>query len=257
MKLADFPNLHEANGKPALMTHIVAGYPDLATNEKLICELADCGVRLIEIQIPFSDPLADGAVITKANQQSLSHGTTTTDCLRLMERVSKRVQIPLLFMTYANRVHALGFEQFVKSAADSGCSGFIVPDLPYETADAKHFNAICRQADLPNIQVISSNAESHRVDEILELAQGFVYLTARVGVTGTQNALEQELLDYIAELRTKLRVPLAVGFGISTPAHIQLLAGKAEIAVIGSKLIEIQAQSGTDAVVDFIKSLLA
>ena len=257
MTLADYPNLQATDGKPALMTHIVAGYPDFATNEKLICAMADCGVRLIEIQIPFSDPLADGAVITKANQYSLTHGTTNADCLRLMERVAKRVQIPLLFMTYANNVHATGYEQFVKRAADSGCSGFIMPDLPYETADAKEFNAICRQHDLPNIQVISSNADSHRVDEILQLAQGFVYLTARVGVTGTKKTLEKGLLDYIADIRAKLRVPLAVGFGIGAPEHIKLLAGRADIAVIGSKLIEIQAEAGTDAVIQFIKSLHA
>lgn len=256
MKSPDFSNLKARDGKPRVMAHIVAGYPDFETNEKLICEFANAGVALIEIQIPFSDPLADGATIMRANQISLQrHRTSVDDCLDLMSRVAPRVDAPLLFMSYANSVYAYGFEKFAAAAAHSGCRGFIVPDLPFDAPEARSFNAACQTNGLPNILVISANADAARLKSIAALAQGFIYLTLRVGVTGTRRELDESALNYISQLRAVSDLPIAAGFGVSKAEHIQRLAGKLDIAVVGSRLIEIQEQSGADAVVKFVQSL--
>ncbi len=255
MKLLDYPNLKAKLGEIHLMTHLVAGYPSIDLNKKLIYAMANCGVKLIEIQIPFSDPMADGPTIMKANQRSLDSGTDLKACFKLMEEMSKEVDIPLLFMTYGNIPFAYGMRAFVRESVDAGCSGFIVPDLPYDE-DTSSLKTLCEEEDVPNIAVVSPDTPSSRLNDISQFAKGFIYTTLKVGITGTVGEIKPQSINYVKSLREKMDLPIAAGFGISKPEHVHSLMGIADLAVVGSKLIELVESQGVKGVSDFLNICL-
>lgn len=234
-----------------LMTHVVAGYPSLEANEELIRLMARCGVKLIEIQIPFTDPLADGPTIMRANQAALDAGITPDHCFDLCARLSTELDVAFMFMTYANIPFAMGLGNFLDRAAASGASGLILPDLPWDEADGDYAEE-ARRRGLHPVMVISPDTPEARLQSILKRASGLLYTTLKVGITGAGATMDQAGVDYVKALKAKAGLPIAAGFGISSPEHVRMLSGLADAAVIGSHIINLLDAGGLEAVDDFL-----
>lgn len=237
-----------------IMTHVVAGFPDIKTSKRLIQTMADNGASLIEIQIPFSDPLADGPTITRANQHALESGVTVRDCFLLAEEMNGRIDVPLLFMTYINIAFQMGLERFVARSAEAGISGLIFPDIPF---DETHMNylEITRKQSLHPILVVSPDIKTERLKTLSKKASGFIYTTLKVGITGAQKKIDPSGLEFIETIRKTSKLPVAAGFGISSKEHIHQLRGKADAVVIGSHLIELFHMGGIEKIANFLSSL--
>ena len=243
-----------SRGKPVLlMSHLVLGYPSLAENRAVIDQMVANGVDLMELQIPFSEPIADGPVIARANQSALEGGFKVEQGLAFIEETVRRHDIPFLIMTYFNILLAYGVEAFIERAARIGVHGLIVPDLPpQEAAEAM---AWCRTRGLDWIQLMTPTSSDARLAVIGRDASGFCYCVARKGVTGKQTDFDADLSRFIARCRRATDVPLAVGFGVKNPADVAQLTGLAEIAVVGTAAIEIHDREGAEAVGRFFKGL--
>lgn len=237
-----------------IMTHVVAGFPDIETSKRQIQTMADNGASLIEIQIPFSDPLADGPTITRANQHALDMGVTVRDCFHLAKEMSDCVDVPLLFMTYANIAYQMGLERFVEESAAAGISGLIIPDIPFDETHMNYLDITHKQSLHP-ILVVSHDVKPDRLKIISKKASGFIYTTLKVGITGSQNEINPSGLNFIETIRKTSKLPVAAGFGISSKEHINQLRGKVDAAVIGSHLIELFRQGGLENIADFLSSL--
>jgi len=236
-----------------LMTHVVAGYPSLEVNEELIRLMARCEVKLIEIQIPFTDPLADGPTIMRANQAALDAGVTPDQCFDLCARLSRELDVAFMFMTYANIPFAMGLERFLDQAAASGAAGVILPDLPWDEVDGDYAEQ-ARSRGLHPIMVISPDTPDGRLAKILDRASGLLYTTLKVGITGAGATLDQAGVDYVRNLKAKAGLPIAAGFGISSPEHVRMLSGLADAAVIGSHIINLLDAGGMGAVEEFLRA---
>lgn len=243
-----------------LMTHVVVGYPSLEATEEVVRVMAENGADFVELQIPFSDPLADGPTIMKASEEALRNGTKVKDAFALMSKLSSEVKIPLLFMGYYNTVFKYGTEKFCKDAKNAGASGLIVPDIPLEEEKYEHFMKSAKKNDLYAIRVISPASTSERLEKNAAVAEGFVYCMARQGITGAKKDLDPELINYLKRVRSIFDVPVAVGFGISKKEHIQALGGYADTAIVGSAVIDVIAKSKKDEigrnVREFIEDLI-
>jgi tryptophan synthase alpha chain len=235
-----------------LMTHVVAGYPDLKTSEDLILTMAKNGADLIEIQIPFSDPLADGPTITTANQIALDNGVTPHQCFQLVERVRQKLDVPLLAMTYANIASNMGINYFIQKCSSCGINGLIIPDLPFNLESQDYLSAAIRHDCLP-IPVVSPGMKKERLTDILELSAGFVYATLRIGTTGAKNRINEQGFEFLNLLRKSTSLPIVAGFGISSPEMIHQLEGIADAAVVGSHIINILNTHGLEAIGPFIR----
>ncbi len=222
-----------------LMTHVVVGHPSLKQTEATVLTMAKAGVDMIELQIPFSDPLADGPVIMQANQTALQNGITTTDCLNLMKRLNKQVEIPLLFMAYYNSIFNYGVAKFCKAARQAGAVGLIVPDMPIDEEPYEKFYYHCKKNKLDVIPVVSPATPITRMKQINNIATRMVYCMARYGVTGKNSQANKQMDKYLNQVRKHITAPIGVGFGISTPQHIKALRKKADVAIIGSALIKL------------------
>lgn len=241
-----------------LMTHIVAGYPTMEESEKIAMAMYESGVSFIEIQIPFSDPIADGPTIMKANEIALQNGTTPHDCMEFIKRIKKKIKIPILIMTYFNIPFNYGLEKFCKDAKDAGVYGFIIPDMPIDEEKYEHYISLCEKNNLHAIQVISQITQPARLQAISKVASGFVYCISSLGTTGTRSQLNPELEKYLENVKKYVKIPLAVGFGISTKEQVELVGEKADIVVIGSKIINLYNETTTDkisAIKGFLKSI--
>lgn len=249
----------KAENRLGLMTHIVVGYPTLAESRNLVLAMAEAGADFIELQIPFSDPVADGPTLMQANQAALEQGTTVAQAMELMADLAPTAGRPLLFMTYFNIVHHYGVAKFCETAAAAGASGLIVPDMPLDEEPSEHFIFAAEQAGLTVIRLLSPASTDKRLSLNAALARGFVYFVSRKGITGARAQLEPELAQQLARMKKFFTVPVAVGFGISQPEHVAALAGQADIAVVGSELINVYNRAdkgrGVEAVKDFIKNL--
>lgn len=241
--------------KIALMTHVVIGYPTLADTENIILAMVASGVDVIELQIPFSDPLADGPVIMAANDQALRNGITVNQCLAFMKKMSSQVSIPLLFMSYYQPLFHFGIEAFCEQAQAAGCQGLIVPDIPYDEEKHEGFVQACICHDLHHVRLLSPNILAERLEANASLANGFVYVTARQGITGATSRLDTNLGRFLKKVKAQIGVPLAVGFGISQPHQVEALVGQAEIAVVGTAIIEKMKVHGLESLQPFIKHL--
>ncbi|HEY6078367.1 MAG TPA: tryptophan synthase subunit alpha [Polyangiaceae bacterium] len=236
-----------------LMTHIVAGHPSFETSLRLVEAMVTAGVDLIELQIPFSEPSADGPVILRANQEALAAGSTVERCFELAGQVARRFDVPFLFMTYYNILFKHGVARFAARMAELGLRGAIVPDLPPEEGD-EYLAAMNEQALAP-IFIYSPNTPPARLATIAEHARGFVYCVARKGVTGSATAFSSELSEYLARARAATSLPLAVGFGVKDKTDVAFLRGKADIAVVGSETLRVLERGGISAVTPFLESL--
>ncbi|MCP3890988.1 MAG: tryptophan synthase subunit alpha [Desulfobulbaceae bacterium] len=236
-----------------LMTHIVLGYPSFDVNRKVIEQMVANGVDCIEMQIPFSEPMADGPVILKANQDSLALGTTVADCMAFGREMADKYDIPFLYMTYYNIVYKYGEEQFFKDCHDSGIQGVIIPDLPPEMG--KELLQFAEKYQVAPIFIYTPTSTDKRMAELNEVADGFIYCVARRGVTGKKSDLGDDFSSYLTRCRTATSLPLAVGFGIQDRDDVNGLKGKADMAVIGSQTIRLVEEQGPEAVGPFIARL--
>ncbi|MFO7761240.1 MAG: tryptophan synthase subunit alpha [Desulfobia sp.] len=236
-----------------VMTHIVLGYPSLSANEEIIGEMIAGGVNLIEMQIPFSEPVADGPVIVKANQSAIAKGIRVSSCFDFAARITRKYDIPFLFMTYYNIIFKYGPENFLKKTKGCGIQGLIIPDLPPE--EGEDFFAACRSHGIDPIMIFSPTSSLERMKYLSGHGQGFIYCIARRGVTGHQTSFDKEFNTYIQRCREATTLPLAVGFGIKSKEDMAYLKGKADIGVIGTKTIKLVEQKGVQAVSPFMRSL--
>ena len=232
-----------ADGK-AFIPFITCGDPDLKPTAAAIRAMAANGADLIELGIPFSDPTAEGPVIQGANLRALQAGTTTDKVFDLVREVRKDVSIPMVFMTYANVVFSYGAEKFISTCAAIGIDGLILPDLPYEEKD--EFLPICHKYGVDLISMIAPTSEN-RIAMIAKEAEGFLYIVSSLGVTGTRSEIKTDLAAIVKVVRENTKTPCAIGFGISTPEQAAKMAGIADGAIVGSAIIKLLEQYGTDA----------
>jgi tryptophan synthase alpha chain len=237
-----------------LMTHIVVGYPSMAASLEIVRTMVAAGVDLMELQIPFSEPIADGPVILKANQQALANGVTVQQCLDFGRTVAREFPIPFLYMTYYNIVFKYGVARFADHMNDAGLRGAIVPDLPPEEA-GDYLDAMDKNGLAP-IFIFSPTSSDARMETISKVAGGFVYCVARKGVTGDQTDFSRQLDDYLARCRNATQLPLALGFGVKDKTDIQYLEGKVDVAIIGTHALRIVAEKGIGGLDGFIRGLL-
>ena len=236
-----------------LMTHIVLGYPSFETNRKVISQMVENGVDCIEMQIPFSEPMADGPVILKANQDSIASGTRVNDCLAFAKEMSNTHDIPFLFMTYYNIVFKFGEENFFKACKEAGIRGLIIPDLSPEMGS--DFFRLSKQYEVSPVLIFAPTSTDERMKTLSESSDGFIYCAARRGVTGKKSEFGSDFFSYLERCRKATTKPLAVGFGIQNRSDVQSIIGKADIAVIGSQTICQVDEKGPDAVGPFISGL--
>lgn len=236
-----------------LMTHIVLGYPDMATSLELIDTMVQAGVDLMELQIPFSEPIADGPVIARACQKTLDQGITVEECLRCAAQATGRHDIPFLFMSYYNILFKYGLDAFARESKNSGIQGAIIPDIPPEEGE-EYLDAM-KKHGLDPIFIFAPTSSKDRMRHIAEYARGFVYCAARKGVTGEKTSFSRDLDPYLARCRQAAKLPLALGFGISGPEDVRALRGRVDIAVVGSQAIRILDAQGVQAVGDFVAGL--
>ena len=253
MKLEETLRQRKADKDILLMTHLVLGYPSFQTNREVIEAMVENGVDCIEMQIPFSEPMADGPVILKANQDSLGQGTTIEECLSFGAEMCATHGIPFLYMTYYNIVYKYGEQRFLDQAAKAGIQGLILPDLPPEEgADLCNF---AKQHGIAPIMIYSPTSTDQRMEELSGYGGGFIYCTARRGVTGSHSDLDSGFQTYLERCRRATTLPLAVGFGIQNRDDIEALIGVADMGVVGSQTIKLVDEQGSTAVGPFISSL--
>ncbi len=239
--------------KILLMTHIVIGYPSLAASLDIVQAMVAAGVDIMELQIPFSEPIADGPVILKANQKALANGITVRQCIDFGGRVAARFEIPFLFMTYYNILYRFGVAEFARTTAEKSLRGAIVPDLPPEEG-AGYLQAMDRHGLAP-VFIFAPTTTDARMQMLAGHARGMVYCVARKGVTGQATEFSRELDDYLRRCRQATDLPLAVGFGVKNRQDVDFLTGRADIAVIGTQTIRLVEEKGIQAVEEFIRGL--
>jgi len=255
--VAKFSQLKTA-GKKALVVYIGAGDPDLPATQRLAVAFDQAGVDVLELGVPFSDPLADGLVNQLAAQRGLESGTTPPKLLATVAAIRRESQIPIVFYIYFNLIHRVGLENFIADCARAGVDGLLVLDLPPEEAD--NYDALMQGAGLCPIYLVAPTTPEDRMALIVQRGAGFIYYISREGVTGMQSSVATNLAAQVAKLRARTALPIAVGFGISNPAQAQAVAAEADGCVVGSAIVNQIAANGksTDLakhVGTFVKSL--
>ena len=235
----------------ALMPYLMGGYPDVSTSVDAGLAAAEAGADLLELGVPFSDPLADGPVIHTAATEALSAGVRLHDVLGVARELS--AQLPVVLMVYANPILARGPQRFVDEAAAAGVAGLIVPDLPHD--EARELRATCEAAGLALVPLVAPSTTDARVAEIGADARGFVYTGSLAGTTGERDELPADIRDTVARVRAATDVPVAVGFGISTPDHVRQVAALADGVIVGSRVVRAVGEGGAAAVGELVREL--
>ncbi len=242
------------NGK-AFIAFITCGDPDIQTTAEVVREAVKNGADLIELGIPFSDPTAEGPVIQGANIRALKGGITTDDVFTLVKELRKDVNVPLVFMTYANVVFSYGTERFAKRCMETGVDGIILPDLPYEEKD--EFKPALSKYGVTLISLIAPTSEN-RIAMIAKEAEGFLYIVSSLGVTGTRDEIKTDLDSIVKVVRQNTDIPCAIGFGISTPKQAKQMADISDGAIVGSAIVKYLEKYGKDApkyIGEYVKSM--
>jgi tryptophan synthase alpha chain len=245
-------------GKKGFIVYIGAGDPNLDATRKLALAFDKTGVDILELGVPFSDPLADGLVNQLAAQRGLESGTTPPKVLETVAAIRKQSQIPIVLYIYFNLIHRVGMEQFIQKAAKAGVDGLLVLDLPPEESD--NYEMFMRKAGLCHIYLVAPTTPEKRMEFIVQRGSGFIYYISREGVTGMQEQVAVNLGQQVAKIRAYTKLPVAVGFGVSNPEQAGLVARDADAVVVGSAVVNQIAQHGKSRelvakVSAFVKSL--
>jgi tryptophan synthase alpha chain len=240
-----------SRGEMGLIAYITAGDPSLEASEKIALAAADAGADVIELGVPFSDPVADGPTIQRASERALRAGATLAGVLDLVRRLRKRSDVPLVLFSYYNPLLQMGTEKFASAASESGADGVLATDLtPEESAE---YRAVMHAHNLDTIFLVAPTSTDARIEQIARVSSGFLYLISRTGVTGAREALPEELPALVRRVRKFTALPIAVGFGISLPTHVTVLGGIADAAVVGSALVaEIEKARTPDEAADAV-----
>jgi tryptophan synthase alpha chain len=245
-----------ARGERALIAYLTAGDPSLADTVRLVRAAAEAGVDVVELGVPFSDPLADGPVVQRAAVRALRGGTTLARVLETVATLRAHTRVPLVLMTYYNPVLAVGLEAFARSAADAGVDGVIVVDLPLEEADP--LDAEARAAGLDLVQMVAPTSTAARVRAITRRSRGFIYLVSLTGVTGERRELPPDLAAQIRTLRLVTTKPVCVGFGLSTPEQVAAVGRLADGAIVGSAIVRlVETHAGAPDLAERLGAFLA
>lgn len=220
----------------AFIAFITAGYPTLSATEQLVKEFDNIGVDVLELGVPFTDPMADGPVIQEASFEALKRGVNLNKIFAIVKRSRKTVSMPICLMTYYNPVFCYGVPRFVKAAVSAGVDGVIIPDLPPE--EAKELIACARKAQLATIFFIAPTTSEKRMKEIAQKSTGFIYYVSLTGVTGTRRALPSDMKNNIRRIKKITKVPVCVGFGVSTRQQVRLVQGIADGVIVGSAIVK-------------------
>jgi tryptophan synthase alpha chain len=221
----------------ALIAYVTVGYPSLAATLEIVPLLASSGCDIVELGIPFSDPLADGLTIQRASYEALRQGISLEICLEVARQLRQQVSIPLIFMGYYNPVLHYGLESFCSNCARVGIDGLIIPDLPPE--EGAELEGLAQGQGIDLIYLLAPTSSDRRIELVAERTRGFIYLVSVTGTTGARGDLPEELENFVAKVRARTRWPLCVGFGISTPEHARRVAGVADGIIVGSRIIEL------------------
>ena len=232
--------------RSAFIPFLTAGDPDLAVTADLLEAMARGGADLIELGVPFSDPIADGPVIQRASTRALASGTHLSAILRLVARQRDRLDVPILLFSYYNPIHARGADSFAEQAAASGVDGVLCVDLPPDEGEGDGFLTAMRRQGLDTVFLLAPTSTKERVRKVAQHSTGFVYYVARVGVTGARDDLPKELIKEARRMRRKLVQPLAVGFGVTTPEQVKALGKVADGVVVGSELVRLIEEKAGD-----------
>ncbi len=233
-----------ANRK-AFIAFVTGGDPDIETTEKLVFAMVEAGTDLIEIGIPFSDPVAEGIVIQEADERALKSGCTTDKLFDMVVRIRQKTDVPLLFMTYLNPIFTYGKEKFLSRCAECGIDGIIVPDMPFE--EKNELADVCELYKIDLISMIAPTSEE-RITLIAKEAKGFIYCVSSLGVTGVRGEITTDIGIMVQKVREVTNVPCAIGFGISTPEQAGSMAELADGAIVGSAIVKLVAKFGKDSV---------
>ncbi len=242
-------------GERALITFITAGDPDLSVSEECILEMEKGGADIIELGVPFSDPMADGPTIQKASERALTAGTTLPGILAMVKSVRLRSQVPIVLMGYFNPVFRYGTEKFAADAAAAGVDGVLLVDLPPE--EAGEFMAVASAAGLDVISLLTPTSDEKRIEKVVQRGSGFIYYVSVTGVTGARESVADSLFEKVAEIRERSSLPVAVGFGISDPAQAGRVAGIADGVVVGSAIVKLFEKSRGDELKKRVRGFVA
>ena len=245
--------------RPALVAYVTCGDPDLATTRDIVLAAIEAGAGIIELGVPFSDPLADGPVIQRASERALKHGTSLEQVLRLAAEIREHSQsVGLIIFSYLNPILRMGLEKFCKVARHAGIDGTLITDLPVE--ESGEYMREARKNDLVTIFLAAPTSTGQRLKSIAAVSTGFVYAISRTGVTGARQQMPEDASGLVKRLRRFTKLPVAVGFGISTPDQFAAVGKFAEAAVVGSAIVQIiERNPGREAaaVAEFVRSLVA
>lgn len=243
--------------KPSLVAYVTCGDPDLATTRDLVLAAIDAGAAVIELGVPFSDPLADGPVIQRASERALKHGTCLENVLKLASEIREHSQsVGLIVFSYLNPILRMGLEKFCKVGRHAGIDGVLVTDLPVE--ESADYLAEARKNDLATIFLAAPTSTDLRLKQIAEVSTGFVYAVSRTGVTGARQQMPEDAQLLVKRIRRFTKLPVAVGFGISTPEQFAAVGKFAEAAVVGSAIVQLIEQNPgreAESVAKFVKQL--
>lgn len=238
-------NIQKAfENKKAFIAFITCGDPDLGTTAAAVRAAVENGADLIELGIPFSDPVAEGPVIQAANLRALNGGVTADAVFAFVKELRRDVPVPMAFMTYANVVFAGDAERFISACRDAGIDGLILPDLPFE--EREEFLPLCRRYGVDLVSMIAPTS-GDRIAMIAKEAEGFLYIVSSLGVTGTRSEIKTDLASVVEVVRQNTKVPCAVGFGISTPEQAKKMAAVSDGVIVGSAIIKLLEKYGRDA----------
>ena len=237
----------------ALMPYVTIGYPSVEATLDLVPKLASWGCDIIELGIPFSDPLADGATIQRSSYKALQNGVTPKSCIEIARKIRCRTDKPLIFMTYYNLVFHFGLESFCRASAEAGIDGLIIPDLPPE--EGAELEVFSRKYNLDLVYLLAPTSNDKRIEVVTRRSSGFIYIVSIAGVTGARESLPLDLEEFVSRVRSKTPLPLCVGFGVSSPEIAQRVARIADGVIVGSRLIQLQDDNSSEELKEFILGL--
>ncbi|MBI5188350.1 MAG: tryptophan synthase subunit alpha [Nitrospirae bacterium] len=246
-----FKKLKKENRK-AFIPYIMAGDPNLERTKDIVLMFEECEADIVELGVPFTDPLADGPTIQRASERALKEGVTLRKVIAFVRELRRSTEIPVVLMTYYNPVFKYGEENLVKDAKDAGVDGVIVPDLPPD--EAENFIKLSRKADLDTIFLLAPTSTEDRIKKVVKASKGFIYYVSITGITGAKLLLDGSIEALISEIKKYTDKPIAIGFGVSTPEEASQVAGVADGVIVGSAIVR-AVQEGRETLKDFVSKL--